>query len=119
MQAESHDLLPVKWAIDPTAVGMERWVVSPCPSGPKSLRPQVNRLPSLVIATIPTGTNSAVGSVRGKMLKYRQLYGPGAIVFAYGGGESLACDLHKIDVITLDSYPLDQTKVCTCYILSF
>lgn len=62
-------------------------------------------------STIPTGTNSAVGSVRGKMLKYRQLYGPGAIVFAYGGGESLASDLHKIDVITLDSYPLDQTKV--------
>jgi hypothetical protein len=53
-------------------------------------------------STIPQGSPGAVGSIIGKLTKYVQAYGPGAIVFMNGCGDRLSDQLAEIGVTTLD-----------------
>jgi len=52
-------------------------------------------------STIPHDNKSAVGSILGKMGKYVELFGTGAIVFMQGCGEQLAAELDEIGVTAL------------------
>jgi len=58
-------------------------------------------------STIPRDEKSAVGRILTTAEKYVDRYGPGAIVFAYGCGETLARALMARNVIALDATPLD------------
>eukprot|EP00546_Thalassionema_frauenfeldii_P016627 CAMPEP_0178902096 /NCGR_PEP_ID=MMETSP0786-20121207/4414_1 /TAXON_ID=186022 /ORGANISM="Thalassionema frauenfeldii, Strain CCMP 1798" /LENGTH=173 /DNA_ID=CAMNT_0020573323 /DNA_START=361 /DNA_END=879 /DNA_ORIENTATION=+ len=61
---------------------------------------------------IPQGANSAVGNLMKTARKYKEAYGPGAMVFMYGCGEGLAQKLlNECEVISLDSYPLHLQQV--------
>lgn len=64
-------------------------------------------------STIPHDNKSAVGCVLQKTQKYRDLYGPGAIVFAYGAGDRLAQSLIEMDVIALDCGPVNMDSLKT------
>eukprot|EP00590_Aulacoseira_subarctica_P000338 CAMPEP_0172433326 /NCGR_PEP_ID=MMETSP1064-20121228/67680_1 /TAXON_ID=202472 /ORGANISM="Aulacoseira subarctica , Strain CCAP 1002/5" /LENGTH=289 /DNA_ID=CAMNT_0013181189 /DNA_START=62 /DNA_END=928 /DNA_ORIENTATION=+ len=64
-------------------------------------------------STIPHDNKSAVGCVLQKSQKYRDLYGPGAIVFAYGAGDRLAQSLIEMDVIALDCGPVNMDSLRT------
>lgn len=54
---------------------------------------------------------SAVGRVLQTVEKYVALYGPGAIVFAYGCGEALGAAIEARGAIVLDATPLDMRAV--------
>lgn len=60
-------------------------------------------------STIPRDEKSAVGRILTTAEKYVDKFGPGAIVFAYGCGETLARELMARNVIALDATPLDLT----------
>ena len=55
--------------------------------------------------TIVVDSKSAVGCILPKCQTYKQLYGPGAIVFLQGCGENLAQALGRMDVRALDPDP--------------
>jgi len=62
-------------------------------------------------STIPSDSKSAVGQILSKAKKYVDLYGPGAIIFAYGCGSDLAENLKERNVIALDASPLNLSQV--------
>lgn len=54
---------------------------------------------------------SAIGKLLQTVDKYVALFGPGAIVFAYGCGEALAATLEARGALVLDAAPLDMRTV--------
>jgi len=62
-------------------------------------------------SSIPNDNKSAVGCILNKSQVYRDLYGPGAIVFAYGAGSELATLLNRMGIMVLDSGPLRMEAV--------
>ena len=60
-------------------------------------------------STIERDEKSAVGKILTTAEKYVHRYGPGAIVFAFGCGATLARELMIRNVIALDATPLDLT----------
>ncbi len=62
-------------------------------------------------ASLITKYGTAVGNITYTAKKYVSLYGPGAMVFAYGFGEGLETKLESMNVTLLDAKPLDLTKV--------
>jgi hypothetical protein len=62
-------------------------------------------------SSIPHDNKSAVGCILRKSRMYRDQYGPGAIVFAYGAGAELTSTLTQMGVVVLDSGPLRMDAV--------
>lgn len=62
-------------------------------------------------SSIPNDNKSAVGRILNKSRVYRDLYGPGAIVFAYGAGLELATLLNQMGIMVLDSGPVKMEAV--------
>ena len=62
-------------------------------------------------ASLISKYGTAVGNITYTAKKYVSLYGPGAMVFAYGFGEGLESKLQSMNVTLLDAKPLDLTKV--------
>jgi hypothetical protein len=62
-------------------------------------------------SSIPNDNKSAVGRILDKSQVYRDLYGPGAIVFAYGAGLELATLLNQMGIMVLDSGPIRMEAV--------
>jgi len=62
-------------------------------------------------STIPQDNKSAVGRIIKTAQRYRDLYGPGAMVFAYGVSDKLARELAQVGVLALDSGPADMGPV--------
>eukprot|EP00543_Licmophora_paradoxa_P019191 CAMPEP_0202462178 /NCGR_PEP_ID=MMETSP1360-20130828/52865_1 /ASSEMBLY_ACC=CAM_ASM_000848 /TAXON_ID=515479 /ORGANISM="Licmophora paradoxa, Strain CCMP2313" /LENGTH=253 /DNA_ID=CAMNT_0049084527 /DNA_START=36 /DNA_END=793 /DNA_ORIENTATION=+ len=57
--------------------------------------------------SIPNGKKSAVGRIMHTAHKYRDAFGPGAIVFSYGCAQRMASNLQAIGVVALDAHPLN------------
>lgn len=62
-------------------------------------------------STIPHGSNNAVGKVLEIARKYRDAFGPGAVVFSFGCGERMKVDLETEGIFALDSRVLDLRRM--------
>ena len=62
-------------------------------------------------STIPHGSQNAVGKVLEIGRKYKNAFGPGAIVFSFGCGERMKVDLEAEGIFALDSRVLDLRRM--------
>jgi len=62
-------------------------------------------------STIPHGTGGAIGTIRAKMERYVNAFGPGAIIFMQGYGDQLAKDLDGIGVTVLSGTSIPRHMI--------